>query len=377
MGRHKSASHSARDYRVCRFQTLFNEMGVSKMDLLKELCETPGIPGREERLRAIVRRELEPTVDEMRVDTMGNLICVKKNEGAPKLMIAAHMDEIGFVVSYIDEKKGWLRLVGLGGHDPRNMVAQRVTISTASGDLPGVLYPGIKPPHIQGPDEAKVNPPVSEFFVDMGLPAAEVQNLVHIGDMVTMRRDFEEVGECVSAKALDNRVAVYVMIRALQAAQRFGFEVYAVATSQEEIGLRGALTSAYGIDPDVGIALDTTLAVDIPGVSEHEQVTQLGKGTAIKIFDGSVIANPKLVAYLRELADRRSILWQNEILPRGGTDAGAIQRVRAGVASGVISIPTRYIHSPVEMVHTGDVEASISLLAAFMEEGHEADLALT
>ncbi|MFN2199845.1 MAG: M42 family metallopeptidase [Caldilineaceae bacterium] len=350
---------------------------MSQMELLKELCETPGIPGREERLRAIVRRELEPTVDEMSVDAMGNLICVKKKEGAPKLMIAAHMDEIGYVVSYIDEKKGWLRLVGLGGHDPRNMVAQRVTVSTASGDLPGVLYPGIKPPHIQGPDDRKENPPVSEFFVDMGLQASDVQELVHIGDMVTMRRDFEEVGECVSAKALDNRVAVYVMIRALQAAQSFGFEVYAVATTQEEVGLRGALTSAYGIYPDVGIALDTTLAVDIPGVSEHEQVTRLGKGTAIKILDGSVIANPKLVAYLRELADRRDILWQNEILPRGGTDAGAMQRVRAGVASGVISIPTRYIHSPVEMVHTADVEAAIALLAAFIEEGHEADLVLS
>jgi putative aminopeptidase FrvX len=346
------------------------------MELLKQLCEAPGIPGREERLRTIVRRELEPIVDEMRVDAMGNLICVKKNEGAPKLMIAAHMDEIGFVVSHIDEKKGWLRLVGLGGHDPRNMVAQRVTICAESGDLPGVLYPGIKPPHIQGPDDRKKQPTVSDFFVDLGLPAAQVQERVRVGDMVTLRRDFEEIGDCVSAKALDDRVAVYVMIRALQAAQQFGFEVYAVATTQEEVGLRGALTSAYGIEPDVGIALDTTLAVDIPGVSDHEQVTALGQGTAIKILDGSVIANPKLVAYLRELADSRDIAWQNEILPRGGTDAGAMQRVRAGVASGVISIPTRYIHSPVEMVHVDDVKASIALLAAFIEEGNAADLTL-
>lgn len=346
------------------------------MELLKELCETPGIPGREERLRAIVRRELEPIVDEMRVDALGNLICVKKNDGAPKLMIAAHMDEIGFVVSHIDEKKGWVRLVGLGGHDPRNMIAQRVTVCADSGDLPGVLYPGIKPPHIQTSDDSKKQPVVSDFFVDLGLPGEKVQELVRIGDMVTMRRDFEEIGNCASAKALDNRVAVYVMISAMQAALRFGFEVYAVATTQEEVGLRGALTSAYGIEPDVAIALDTTLAVDIPGVSEHESVTQLGKGAAIKILDGSVIANPKLVAYLRELADSRGILWQNEILPRGGTDAGAMQRVRTGVAAGVISIPTRYIHSPVEMVHQDDVKACIALLAAFVEEGATADLAL-
>jgi tetrahedral aminopeptidase len=347
------------------------------MELLKELCETPGVPGREERLRAIVRRELEPLVDEMHVDALGNLICVKKNEGAPKLMIAAHMDEIGFVVSHIDEKKGWLRLVGLGGHDPRNMVAQRVTVCAESGDLPGVLYPGIKPPHIQTAEDSKKQPVVSDFFVDLGRPAEKVQELVRVGDMITLRRDYEEIGDCVSAKALDNRVALHVMIRALQAAQHFGFEVYAVATSQEEVGLRGALTSAYGISPDVGIALDTTLAVDIPGVSEHEQVTQLGKGAAIKILDSSAISNPKLVAYLRELADRRGIAWQNEILPRGGTDAGAMQRIQAGVAVGTISVPTRYIHSPVEMVHRDDVEASIALLAAFMEEGHTADLALT
>lgn len=347
------------------------------MELLKELCEAPGVPGREERLRAIVRRELEPIVDEMRVDALGNLICVVKNEDAPKVMVAAHMDEIGFVVSHIDEKKGWLRLVGLGGHDPRNMVAQRVTVCAESDDLPGVLYPGIKPPHIQDPDDRKKQPAVRDFFVDLGLPAEEVSDLVRVGDMVTMRRDFETIGNCVSAKALDDRVAVYVMIRALQVAQSFGFEVYAVATTQEEVGLRGALTSAYGISPDVGIALDTTLAVDIPGVSEHEQVTRLGGGAAIKILDSSAISNPKLVAYLRQLADSRGIAWQNEILPRGGTDAGSMQRIQAGVAVGTISIPTRYIHSPVEMVHQDDVEASIALLAAFLEEGNTADLALS
>ena len=292
-------------------------------------------------------------------------------------MLAAHMDEIGFVVSHIDEKQGWLRLVGLGGHDPRNMVAQRVTVCAESGDLPGVLYPGIKPPHIQTADDSKQQPTVKDFFVDLGRPAEEVQELVQIGDMVTMQRDYEEIGNCISAKALDDRVALYVMIRAMQAAQSFGFEVYAVATTQEEIGLRGALTSAYSINPDVGIALDTTLAVDIPGVSEHERVTQLGEGVAIKILDSSSISNPKLVAYLRGLADSRDIPWQHEILPRGGTDAGSMQRIQAGVAVGTLSIPTRYIHSPVEMVHQGDVEASIALLAAFMEEGNTADLVLT
>lgn len=346
------------------------------MDLLQELCETPGIPGREERLRAIVRRELAAVTDEISVDAMGNLIGVKRNAGAPKLMIAAHMDEIGYVVSHIDKDKGWLRVVGVGGHDPRNMVAQRVTVEGKDGDLPGILFPGIKPPHISSPEDRKQQPDLTDFFIDLGLPADTVKEQISIGAMVTMQREFKEIGNCVSSKALDNRVAVYVMIRAMQQAQAFGFETYAVATVQEEVGLRGAMTSAYAINPDVGIALDTTLAVDFPGVPEHQQVTRLGQGTAVKIMDSSVICNPKLTAYLRTLADQRSIPWQHEILPRGGTDAGSIQRIQAGVVAGVLSIPTRFIHSPVEMSSKADITACIDLLAAFIESGAEADLTL-
>jgi len=346
------------------------------MDLLKELCETPGIPGFEERLRAIVRRELEPVADDVRVDTLGNLLAVKQHSGAPKLMIAAHMDEIGFVVRHIDEKRGWLRLVGLGGHDPRNMVAQRVTVFTPAGDLPGILYPGIKPPHLQTDEDRKKQPTVNDFFIDLGLPVEEVQARVPIGAPVTLQREFQEIGEAVSCKALDDRVALYVMIRAMQQAQSFGFETYAVATVQEEVGLRGALTSAFDIHPDVGIAIDITIAADIPGVPKHERVTQLGAGTAIKILDSSFIAHPKLVAHLQNLADRRDIRWQPEILPRGGTDAGAMQRIRGGVPAGTISIPTRYVHSSVEMASQADIEASIALMTAFIEEGNEVDLSL-
>jgi endoglucanase len=346
------------------------------MELLQELCETPGIPGREERLRALVRRELGPVVDELRVDALGNLIGVKRKPGAPKLMIAAHMDEIGFVVTHIDKERGWLRVVGLGGHDPRNMVAQRVTVCAEGGDLPGILYPGVKPPHIQTDEDRKKQFVVSDFFIDLGMPAARVRELVAIGTPVTLHRQFQTIGECVTCKALDDRVAVYVMLRTLQRVQTFGFETYAVATVQEEIGLRGALTSAFGIYPDVGIALDVTPAADIPGVPEHEQVSRLGQGTAIKLLDSSAISHPKLVAYLKELATRRTISWQPEILPRGGTDAGAMQRIQAGVAVGTISIPTRYIHTSVEMAHQADIDASIALMAAFIEEGHTADLTL-
>jgi tetrahedral aminopeptidase len=350
------------------------------VELLKELCETPGIPGREERLRAVVRRELTGLVDEMRVDALGNLIAVKRNPGAPKLMVAAHIDEIGFVVSFIDKEKGWLRLTPLGGHDPRNMIAQRVLVSTEQEDLPGILFPGIKPPHIAGEEDRKKQPQISDFFVDLGLPGAVVREKVTIGTPVTLLRGFTEMGDCYSSKAMDDRLSVYIMIEALrrtvQSQAQSGFEIYAVATVQEEIGLRGAAVSGFGVHPDIGIALDVTLAVDIPGVAEHEQVTKLGGGTAIKILDSSAISHPKLTAFLRNLADRHNIPWQHEILPRGGTDAGAMQRVRAGIAVGTISTPTRYIHSSVEMVHKDDVEAGIALLAAFMAEGHTADLAL-
>ena len=343
------------------------------MELLKELCEASGIPGFEGRIRDIVRRELDPIVDEISVDAMGNMICVKRKPGALKVMIAAQMDEIGFMVSNIDDK-GWIRLVPLGGHDPRNMVAQHVRVCAEDGDLTGVLYPGLKPPHIQKDSDRNKKPEVSDFVVDLGLPVDIVKEKVSIGTPVTMRQNFLELGDCVSCKSMDNRVAVYTMIRAMQATTEFGFETYAVATSQEEIGLRGATTSANSISPDIGICLDTTLATDIPGVSGHEQITKLGEGTAIKIFDSSAIQHPQLVKRLRQLADKRNIKWQHEILPRGGTDSAAMQKSGSGVPVATISVPTRYIHTTIETVHKEDLQGAVNLLTAFLEEGHQVQI---
>ena len=194
--------------------------------------------------------------------------------------------------------------------------------------------------------------------------------------MDTIQRDFAEIGDGVSCKAMDNRVALYMMVRAMQQAKSFGCEVHAVATVQEEIGLRGAQVGAFGIGPDMGLALDTTLAVDIPGVAPHEQVTQLGAGAAIKLLDSSAISHPGMVAHLKALAKKRKIKHQLEILPLGGTDAGAMQRVRAGVPVATISVPTRYIHTSVELVNKKDLKAAVDLLTAFVEEGHKADLEL-
>ena len=346
------------------------------MELLKELCECSGIPGREERLREIVRRELEPIADDIKVDALGNLIAFKEGKkNAKRLMIAAHMDEIGFVVSHIEDT-GRLRLVPLGGHDPRNMVSQRVTVCGKRGDMTGLLYPGIRPPHIQTDEDRKKSLRVSDFVVDLCMSAARVKREVEVGAMVTLQRDFVKVGDGVSCKAMDDRLAVYVMIRAMQKAKSYGFHTYAVATTQEEVGLRGSTVSAYGVEPDVGVALDVTIAADIPGVPDHEQVTRLGDGAAIKLMDSSSISHPGLVSYLKSLATRRKIKYQMEILPRGGTDAGGIQRMGAGVPVVTLSIPTRYVHTSIELAHGKDIDASVKLLAAFVEDGHKADLTL-
>ena len=348
------------------------------MKLLKELCEASGVPGREERLRRIVRRELKGVADEIRVDGLGNVIASKRAtccKTANKLMIAAHMDEIGFVVSHIDAK-GLLRLVPLGGHDPRNMVAQRVTVCGVEKDLPGLLYPGIKPPHIQTDADRGKSLQVADFFVDLCLPPEKVKKQVEIGAMVTLQRDFMEIGNGVNGKAMDDRLAVYVMIEAMRQAKRFGFDTCAVATVQEEVGLRGAGVSAFGVAPDVGVALDVTLAADIPGIPEHEQVTRLGEGVAIKLMDSSSISHPGLVAHMKGLAKKRKIKHQMEILPRGGTDAGAMQRTQAGVPVITLSVPTRYVHTSIELVDKKDIRAAVELMAAFIEEGQKAKMEL-
>ncbi len=348
-------------------------MSELNFPLLKALCETPGISGSEDPMLRMVAREMRPLVDTIEADVMGNVIGTKRgSEGGPRVMIAAHIDEIGFRVRYIDEK-GFLRLLPVGGWDPRTMVAQRVLVSGFSGNtLRGTLMPGSKPTHMLTAEEANKPAKIEEFFVDLGLPAEKVKEQVELGDMVTMDRTCERVGDTVVSKTLDDRLSVFIMIEALRKLQGTNVtaNIFAVATTQEEVGLRGATTSAYALKPDIGLALDVTLAIDIPGTPESEQITQLGNGTAIKISDSSLICHPKLVRHFRDVAEARGIKYQLELLPRGGTDAGGIQRSRGGVPSFTLSTPTRYIHTVNEMAHVADIQASIDLLAAYLEEAH-------
>ncbi|MFT5123051.1 MAG: putative aminopeptidase FrvX [Kiritimatiellia bacterium] len=344
--------------------------------LLKELSEASGVPGHEASLRAIVRRELTGVVDSMEVDAMGNLIATKKGKGQKKLMIAAHMDEIGFIVKFIDPR-GFITLQPLGGFDPRQLFAQRMHIHGYAGEvLPGVMTYHTKPAHMLSADEAKQAPSMDKFFVDVGLSAEAVAEKVRIGDMVTLDRNAERCGENFIGKCLDNRVGVFVMLEAMKALGDHEFDIYAVATTQEEIGLRGATTAAYAIDPDVGIALDTTLCCDGPGFPDAEAVTRLGDGVGIKIMDGSMLSHPRLVDFCREIATRDSITHQMEVLPRGGTDGGAIQRARGGNVCITLSVPTRYIHTVNEMVSVTDVQATINLLTTVLQEAHSADFTL-
>jgi endoglucanase len=352
--------------------------------LLEQLCTTPGVSGREDRIRALIQRETKGLFDETRVDAMGSLIGVRrprasKSSKTPRkplrVMLAAHMDQIGFMVRHIDEQ-GFLRLNAVGGFDTRNLFARLVTVCpdprSPRNDLPGVLNPGGRPLHIATDEDKKKIPEVSDFVVDLGLPVAQVQKKVHIGDMVVIKAPFTEVGDTVVAQALDNRVACWIVIEALRQLHKSGrghpCEIHVVFTVQEEVGLRGASTSAYGVKPDIGVAVDTTLCVDTPGVPAEQRVTKQGDGAALTFMDGGTISDWDLALKFEAIAQKRQIKAQRSILPRGSTDAAAMQRAAAGAKAFTLSCPTRYIHTITEMVHKTDLHACRDLLAAFLEE---------
>lgn len=344
------------------------------MELLQELCEASGAPGFEDRIRAIYRREMKPLSDRIETDGLGNVIAIRQGRGnSPrKVMLAGHMDEIGFVVNHIDTN-GFLRLTALGGFDPKTLIAKRVRIiNSRDEEMLGVI--GTKPIHIQTEDEKKKLPEMKDLFVDTGLPVEKVRERVEIGAPVTLHQDFIRVGDLLSCKAMDNRVSIYTLIEAMRRVRDPKVALYAVATAQEEIGVRGAATAAHRIRPDIGIAIDVTLACDVPTVKPEEYITELGKGVGIKVLDSFSISAPKLVTQMVRIAREREIPHQMEILPRGGTDAGGIQRAGDAVPSITLSVPTRYVHSVVETISAHDLEACVNLLVHFLETAHEVDL---
>ncbi|AHM62391.1 peptidase family protein [Flammeovirgaceae bacterium 311] len=333
-------------------------------ELLARICKEPGAPGYEGRIRRLVLAEIEGLADEVRVDNMGNIIALKKGVNNPegkKVMVAAHIDEIGFVVTHIDDN-GFVRFHTLGGFDPKTLTAQRVIIH-GKKDLLGVM--GTKPIHVLSQEERQKLPKTTEYFIDLGLPKDEVVKWVRVGDPITREREMVEVGDCVNSKSIDNRVSVFILIEAMRRLKNPPYDVYAAFTVQEEVGLRGANVAAHQIDPDFGLGLDTTIAFDVPGAPAHEKITELGKGAAIKIMDGSAICDPRMVEFLQTTAEKSNIKWQPEILTAGGTDTAGLQRMgKRGSIAGAISVPTRHLHQVIEMAHKEDIAACIDLLHA-------------
>ena len=337
------------------------------INLLKQVCETAGAPGHEKPIRDLVIKTIKPFVDECRIDNLGNIISVKRGSGKSneKIMVAAHLDEIGFMVTHIEEG-GFVRFHTLGGFDPKTLTAQRVKIH-GKKTVPGVM--GTKPIHVMAPEERTKMPKSKDYFIDTGMQKEELEKLVKVGDPITWERELVEMGDCVNCKSIDNRVSVFILIEALKRLKKIPYDLYAVFTVQEEVGLRGANVSAHQINPSFGIALDTTIAYDVPGAQSHEKITELGKGAAIKIMDGSVICDYRMIEFLKQTANKNNIEWQPEVLPAGGTDTAGLQRMgKDGAISGAISVPTRHLHQVIEMANKKDIEKCIALLVAAVGE---------
>lgn len=329
--------------------------------LLERLTKEPGAPGFEQKIRNLVIEEVGSLVDEVYTDAMGSVHAVKKGAKDKTVVVAAHIDEIGFIVSHIDDD-GFIRFQCLGGFDPKTLTAQRVWIH-GKEDVLGVM--GTKPIHIMDPEEKSKMPKNKDYYIDTGLNVEELKKLVAIGDPITRERGLVEMGEMVNSKSLDNRVCVFLLIETLRnlKSKSLPYNFHAIFTVQEEVGLRGATTAASGVDNDFVINLDVTLANDVPGASPHEYVTKLGNGAAIKVLDGSTICDYRMVKFMKEVAKKNDIKTQLELLPRGGTDTAALQRYsKGGSIAGAISVPTRYLHQVIEMAHKSDIQNCIDLL---------------
>ena len=329
--------------------------------LLKDICEIAGAPGFEQRIREYVIQEVTPLVDEVKVNNMGNVYAIKRGKENKRVMIGAHMDEIGFIVTHIDDN-GFVRFHTLGGFDPKTLTSQRVLVH-GKKDLIGVM--GAKPIHVMSPEERNQPAKTKEYFIDLGMKKDEVEKFVEVGNPITRRSELLEMGDCINCKSIDNRISVYILIETLRLLKdkEVPYDVYGVFTVQEEVGLRGANVSAMDIQPDFGFGLDTTIAYDLPGAAAHEKITSLGEGTAIKIMDSQTICDYRMVSFMKKVANENKIKWQPEILPAGGTDTAGIQRMSdGGSISGAVSIPTRHLHQSIEMAHKEDILASIDLL---------------
>jgi endoglucanase len=342
-------------------------MEATALEFFKTVLGTPSPSGYESSLQRIVRDYAAEFADELRTDVHGNVIAVKNPDSPFRVMLAGHCDQIGLIVQHIDDE-GFLYIQPIGGWDPIMLIGQRMTVWTDGGPILGVI--GRKPIHLLTEEERKQVPKFKELWLDIGAAdKEEAGKAVRIGDAVTPELNFQEIrNQRAVSPAMDDKAGLWVVMEALRRAERAKLQcgLYAVSTVQEEVGLRGARTSAFGIDPQVGVAVDVTFATDCPTVEKKEEGDiKLGKGPVI--YRGPNM-NPKVVQRLIQAAEAHQIPYQLAAAGKAtGTDANAIQINRAGVAAGLISIPNRYMHSPVEMISLEDLDKAADLLARFAE----------
>lgn len=322
-------------------------------ELIKKVVEAYGPAGNETKIRELLTTEVAPYVDEIKVDALGNLIAIKRG-GDKKIMFAAHMDEIGVMVSHID-KNGFLRFYPVGGLSPLTLLGNRVIFENGTVGVIG-----------SEKLEAQKDLTINKLFIDIGATTKEeAMAKVNIGDVASLHRDYVDLGKRLVSKAMDDRIACAILIEALKQVKTPAFDIYAVFTTQEEVGLRGAKVAAYGITPDLGIAIDVTRTGDTPDSITMD--VSLGKGPTVKVRDSSLLCTPSVRRYMEQVAKDNSIEYQLEVLEAGGTDAGAIQLTKGGIPAGVMSIPCRYIHTVSEMVDYDDVLNGVKLITAIME----------
>jgi endoglucanase len=340
-------------------------------DLLARLADAPGPVGREGRVRDVVRDEL-PAVDAVRTDAMGNLVATVEGTETRdyEVLVAAHIDEIGLVVSDVDDD-GFLSVGPLGGWNPDALRGHPVTVHAGDGDYDAVV--GITAAHT-APEEAPEEWTLDDAHVFTGLDPAAANETFRVGDVVTLDADLREMGRCVAGSSLDDRAGVYVLLEAARRADP-DVTVHYAATVQEEVGLRGAAALGVDVDPDLVVALDGTLEQSYPGVDPGDTMSKLGDGVGVKRKDASVVSTPAVVDRLESLAEERGIPFQREVARNIGTDAGALQNAGGARPTGVLSVPVRYHHSAVETADGRDVEAAVDLLTAFLDAEDGADYA--
>ncbi|MDR1993635.1 MAG: M42 family metallopeptidase [Nitrososphaerota archaeon] len=336
---------------------------------LEKLSNACGVTGREKPVQDLLAEMLKPYADEIKTDRMENIIATKKGKpNAPKIMLAAHMDEVGLMVKTLT-KDGFIQFSKMGGIDDRILPAQKVLIHTKTTTYPGTI--GSKPPHIQKEEERKKIITHDDLFIDIGTKNKEDTTNwgVTIGDPITFDVKYTPLSkDTAMGKAFDNRAGCAAMIETMKLIQETDCNICAVGTVQEEVGLRGAATAAFGIDPDLAIALDVTIAGDVPGVREFDTTVKMGKGPTLTISDSGLITHPKILRWLLDTANTENIPIQLESGLLGSTDAARISITRQGIPSGTISIPTRYIHSPTSIINLTDIELSAKLAAAAIQK---------